>query len=183
MNSDMNHKVNGNPAGTTDDLSDQLDRALRPGQIAMPREFEAQAAALGEHRVQHAATQPIVLRMNSSRSAAWRWATHPLALAAGVLVAAGLFWGGRVFFGHRDIPDVLIVRPDPNRQWSSDLWDRGDSLGELRHNYSDPAAELWLGREVYAVSADVVHDDIPRAFDAPRRGISLSDSARQLGLE
>ncbi len=177
MNSDMNHKVNGNPAGTTDDLSDQLDRALRPGQIAMPREFEMQVANLATNLDElRRSSQPVVMRIEPSRNAAWKWAGGLIAAAA--CLAAG-FW-----IMKPTIPNPpMITVPDPARQWSSDLWDRGDTLGELRHQYADPVADLWLGREVYAVSADVAHDDIPRAFDAPRRGIPLSDSARQLGLE
>lgn len=183
MSSEMNHNINGNLVGTTDDLSDQLDRALRPVPIAMPKEFEAQVAKLVAPQVRSTATsalsQPVVMRIGPSREAAWKWMGGLIAAAACVACAILVLRPT----ARNGPPMIHVYVPDPNRQWSNDLWDRGDTLGELRHQYADPAAELWLGREVYEVNVDAAHDDIPRIFDAPRRGIPLSDSARQLGLE
>lgn len=149
-----------------DDLQRQLDRALQPDAVAMPHEYERQAAALSRVASSAQSAPSVIARIDRPASSKLQWRSGFLALAATLALIL--------------ILSRLTFTPMPRTPGgnSSVVSLPADSLGALRASGGESDAHLHAVALVGAVD-----DDIPRAFDAPRRGIPLSDSARQLGLE
>lgn len=170
-----------------DELQQQLDRALRPDAVSMPHEYERQAAALAAHQAESAHADPVVLRMKPRKTMAWMRRGDLIAIAACLLLAGGL--GFAVWYAMQNpppSPNPYVVVPGL-RDKSPLTKLPADSIGAILRHFREKenvlGVESATDPDAVVLSMSGPDDEVPRIFDAPRRGIPLSDSARQLGLE